>query len=115
MGHWKNQGKLLQSQKLMVCLFYGFFFLRKFSLLKVFDCGCTFFAGRLFCTVGVHPTRCNVSFFAYFNKILKSSLLLVIKISNLLLELFFDVIFCLSTRSLKRVVIQRSIIRLFFH
>lgn len=25
------------------------------------------FAGRLFCTVGVHPTRCNVSFFSYLN------------------------------------------------
>lgn len=42
MGRWKNQGKLLQLQKLMVCMFYISFFSESFSLLKVIDCGCTF-------------------------------------------------------------------------
>lgn len=66
---WRNQKKLLLSQKLMVCCQFAYALFVSFVHLNVIvgiltdlEVHCLFVIGRLFCTVGVHPTRCKVGY-----------------------------------------------------
>lgn len=89
----------------------------------LFYCGCSallFMAARLFCTVGVHPTRCNVGlllyklFICYFTKKMNMSLYACKYVCNyglIVMKAFAALTLVYWYRNLMRVGIQKNIFR----